>query len=84
MYNFCQFVTLYYTNTILGVVRQNVIIFRKFIEMGGNDLIVFALKSPIDKLKIKSAFLINSSCHLGNDIVGKFKYNNYYLLKIKI
>lgn len=51
--------------------------FRKFIDMGGNDLIVFALKSPIDKLKIKATFLINACCHMGKEVVGKFKYNNY-------
>lgn len=45
--------------------------FWKFIGLGGNTLIVNALKSSNDKLKIKAVFLIYSTCHMGNDIAGK-------------
>lgn len=55
----------------LGVVRHNDSGFWKFIDLGGINLIVNALKSPSDKLKIKAAFLIVSTCPMGKDVAGK-------------
>lgn len=50
------------------LVRQNVSIFWKFIDVGGINLVVNALKSSNDKMQIKGMFLIYSTCHMGNDV----------------
>lgn len=59
---------------ISGLVRHNVSVFWKFINVGGINVIVSSLKSKNEKLMIKSAFLIYSTCHMGNDIVGQLIY----------
>lgn len=48
--------------------------FWPFIDLGGKDLIISSLKSPIKKLKIKTVFLISSTSHLGSDVVGKLPF----------
>lgn len=58
-------------NCEIGLVRQNVTFFWKFIDLGGINLVISGLTSLSDKLQVKSAFLIYSTCHLGNDVAGK-------------
>lgn len=77
---------------ISGLVRHNVSVFWKFIGVEGIKVIVNSLKSNNEKLMIKSAFLIYSTCHMGNDIVGQlmiywsnkntYKYYTYDLLSL--
>jgi len=63
-------VIIYVSNIKIGLVRQNVSIFWKFIDLGGIKLVVNALKSSNDKMQIKGMFLIYSTCHMGNDVAG--------------
>ncbi|XP_060845081.1 uncharacterized protein LOC132924671 [Rhopalosiphum padi] len=60
---------------ISSLVRQNIPVFWQFIELGGKDLILNSLKSPIDKLKIKAVFIICSTCHMGNDVAELYVDN---------
>ncbi|XP_050530712.1 uncharacterized protein LOC126899670 [Daktulosphaira vitifoliae] len=62
-------------HALSGLVRQNVNAFWKFIGYGGNNLILEALKSSCNKLKIKAVFLVYSTCHMGNDIAEMFVDN---------
>ncbi|XP_015371594.1 PREDICTED: uncharacterized protein LOC107167177 [Diuraphis noxia] len=57
---------------ISSLVRHNITVFWQFIELGGKDLIINSLKTPIDKLKIKAVFIICSTCHMGNDIAEMY------------
>jgi len=49
-------------------------VFWQFIDHGGKDLIINSLKSPIEKIKVKAVFLVCSTSHLGNDVVGKLLF----------
>jgi len=55
-------------HAISCLVRLSASIFWKFIDIGGINLIVKALECSIDKLQIKTAFLIFSTCHLDDNI----------------
>ncbi|XP_025206285.1 hsp70-binding protein 1-like [Melanaphis sacchari] len=59
-------------SAISCLVRDNISGFWKFIEVGGKDLIINSLKTPIDKLKIKAIFMIYSTCTLGNDVAEMY------------
>lgn len=56
---------------VLGLVRHNVSAFWHFINLGGIRLIIDAMNSSCDKLKVKAVFQVLSTCHMGNDIAGK-------------
>ncbi|VVC44175.1 Armadillo-type fold,Armadillo-like helical,Nucleotide exchange factor Fes1 [Cinara cedri] len=62
-------------HAISSLVRDNVAVFWKFIGFSGNDLVVNALKSSNEKLMIKAAFLIYSTCLMGNDIANMYVDN---------
>ncbi|XP_050438577.1 uncharacterized protein LOC126844428 isoform X2 [Adelges cooleyi] len=59
-------------HALSGLVRHNVSAFWKFIDLGGSNLILEALKSSCNKLKTKAAFLVYSTCHMGNDVADMF------------
>jgi len=58
----------------LGLVRHNVDAFWKFIELGGDKLIIFSLKSSIQKLVIKATFLVCITCQMDKAITGKILF----------
>lgn len=60
---------------ISSLVRHNRTVFWQFIDLGGKDLIINSLKTPIDKLKIKAVFIICSTCHMGNDVAEMYVDN---------
>jgi hsp70-interacting protein len=62
-------------HAISCLVRENVSAFWKFINLGGDKLILYSLKSSNKKLKIKAAFLIFSTSHMGNDIADMYVDN---------
>lgn len=56
---------------MLGLIRHNDSVFWKFVDLGGDKLIVNAVQSTCQQMKIKAAFLILATSQMDNSIAGQ-------------
>ncbi|XP_026819793.1 hsp70 nucleotide exchange factor FES1-like [Rhopalosiphum maidis] len=61
---------------IYSLVRQNIPVFWKFIELGGKDLILNSLKTPINNLKFRAViFIYSTNSQMDNDVLELYVDN---------
>lgn len=66
----------------IGLIRDNDAGLKEFADKDGYSVLLRALQSDIEKLNIKSAFLLSSLCNQKPHIKGMYTLINFILIRV--